>query len=150
MTVPYKTQALLNTLRGDLALRLPVQAALGLTTGFDSSGNPYLILGANTTSTMSAQVKFKGVAGFGKDILGTTQNVYTPFILELTLETSGTAHISYLTGDILLKLMGECMKFGVQVDLYFTANTVMFTGAQAQTLEASFTNQIQYGNMSSM
>ncbi len=150
MSTSYKAQALLNTLRGDLALRLPVQAALGLTTGFDSSGNPYLILGANTTTTMSAQVKFKGVPGFGKDILGTAQNVFTPHIVEVTLETAGTAHISYLTGDILLKLLGEVFKFGVQVDLYFTANTVMFTGAASQVLEASFTNQIQYGNMSSI
>ncbi len=146
----YKSIALRDQLAQDLLARLPVQAALGLTKAFDSSGNPYLILGANTTSTMSAQVKIVPATGFGTDILGTAAAVKTPHILQLTLETAGTAHISYLTGDIMLKLMGECLKMGIRVDLYFTANTVMFTGAQAQTLEDSFSNNLQYGLMTSI
>ena len=42
MSVSYKAKALLDTLVGDLRLRLPVQAALGLTSAFDASGNPVI------------------------------------------------------------------------------------------------------------
>lgn len=146
----YKSKALLDTLRGDIALRLPVQAALGLTVANDASGNPYLILGANTTTTQSALILIKGVTGFGKDILGLTQNVFTPHIVQICFEMSTITNVPYVTADIMLKLLGEVLKLGVQVDIYLTANTVMPTAAAPGTLLGSFTNQIQYGQMSSI
>ncbi len=150
MSVSYKAKALLDTLVGDLRLRLPVQAALGLTTAFDASLNPYLILGTNTTTTMSALVLIQGVTGFGKDILGTTQNVFTPHVVKLCFEMSTITNVPYTTIDIMLKIMGEVLKFGVQVDVYLTANTVMPTAASPGTLIGSFSPHIQYGQMSSM
>jgi len=146
----YKSKVLLDTLAADLALRLPVQAALGLTKAFDASSNPYLILGTNTTGTQSALVLIKGVTTFGTDIIGAAQAVFTPHTMQICFEASTIANVPYTTADIMLKLMGECLKFGLNVDIYLTANTVMPTAAVPGTLLGSFSPHIQYGLMSSM
>ena len=146
----YKSKALSDVLKGDLLLRLPVQAALGLAQSFDANNDPVIILGANTTGTQSALIRIKSVATFGTDILGTAAKVFTPHRIEICLEASTIANVPYLTADIMLKILGECLKFGVQVDILLTANTVMPTATAAGTLLGSFTNQIQYGTMASI
>lgn len=150
MSVSYKAKALSDQLKSDLALRLPVQAALGLAQSFDSNGNPVIIIGANTTTTMSALIRIKGVAGFGKDVLGTAQNVFTPHLIELCMEMSTITDVSYWTWDLLVKLVGEVYKPGIQVDVYLTANTVMPTASAPGTFKGSFTPHIQYGQMASI
>jgi len=146
----YKSKALLDTLVSDLRLRLPTLVANGLTVAFDANGDPYLILGTNTTGTQSALIRIKSVVGFGTDVLGTAAKVFTPHILQLCLETSLTAATSYLTAANMLQIMGETLKFGIQVDVYLTANATMPTASAPGTLTSSFSPHIQYGQMSSI
>lgn len=151
MSTSYKAQVVRDTLKGDLALRLPVITAANSIAGFDVNGDATLAIGTGTAGTQSAFIRVKGVAGFGKDILGTTQNVFTPHIIQLALETSTIASVTLMTTANLTLLLGELLKFGVRVDLYLSANTVApvvgtITGAPL----ASFEPQIQYPLMASM
>lgn len=152
MSTSYKAQVVRDVLKGDLILRMPVVAVTGgATAGFDANGDATLAIGAGTAGTQSAFIRVKGVAGFGKDILGTTQNVFTPHIIQLALETSTIASVTLMTTANVTLLLGELLKFGVRVELYLSANTVApvvgtITGAPL----AVFEPHIQYPLMASM
>ncbi len=146
MANSYKAKALADELRGKLLLRLPVITITGGTTaGFDSSGNPTLAIGTGTTTTQSAFIRVKAITGFGTDILGTTQNVYTPHVIEVALETSTIASVAFLTAANMLNLLGELVQTGVRVDLYLSANgTAPVVGSITGAPVASFNGHLQY------
>jgi hypothetical protein len=89
----------------------------------DSDGNPApcLQIGAGTAGTASAFIKIKPEAAWGKDVLGLTQNVFTPHIVQMVVENlaAGTFPLTLAKlGEIWGVLTGQ----GTKAELYVRAN----------------------------
>lgn len=118
-----KAQSLARQLKEDLALRL---SSLGATLDVDASGYPTVTVGDNSAPGNQAafiRVREEEVMGsLNKDSLGLTQNVYTPHVIQVAVETSGTAGVTLVTLANLSLLLGEVMKHGTKVELWLEDN----------------------------
>jgi hypothetical protein len=139
----YKSVALRDELSSSLAVRL---SALSRTKGFDSSQNPTLQLGAGTAGTQSAFIRIKPLDSINVDVLGLAQNVWTPHIVQLVLETSSVAGVQLLLMTTLGILMPALASIGARLEVYMSANGTAADASQitAANLKSTFDLQVQY------
>lgn len=121
----------------------------------DSSGNPVLTLSADATPATGekvAVIRCKNVVGTGMtDVLGTTQTVFSPHLLQICTEanfagaTDNVADI--LTPLELLPLVAGCAKRGIVVEWYQSANGTVPSTTQisSTTLKATWQPNMFHG-----
>lgn len=135
----YKAIALRDELASELAVRL---ASLAKTKSFGATGEADLLIGAGTAGSDSVFVRFAAVGSIQKDVLGLAQNVFTPTVAQIVVESNpaGGAGADVGTWATRLAVLGAVIAKGVRVELYTTANTTApsasgITGAPAATFE---------------
>jgi hypothetical protein len=138
----YKMASLARQLTEDLGLRLP---SLGAVQGVDSSGNATVTLGTLGAGNQCAFVRLQEQASIQTDGLGLAQRSYGPHVIQVVVETSTIANVALLTEANKLKFLGECLKHGVKVELYMTANTTApsVSGIAAANLKATWDHLYQ-------
>lgn len=143
MANSYKAIALREELASDLAFTL---SGLARTKGFDASGNPTLLIGTGAAGSQSAFIRIKQLDSLNQDILGLSQNVFTPHVIQVVLEASTVANCPLLTIDNLTVVMGELMKRGVRLEVYLSANTNApeVSDITAGNLKQTFNAHVQY------
>lgn len=115
-----KSLALLLELRDRLARRTTL--AMG-DVAFDTDECPYFLVGTGVAASQSMLVKASGIQPVGKDGIGLDARAFTPSVLQVVLEASGTDTGSPLmTGANLIPLLGEVFRQGTRVELYLSAN----------------------------
>lgn len=110
----------------DLALSLSsALAKRGFTVanGFDSSGNPTILLGAGTAGSQSMFIRCLATPSLGTTSVGTTQTSFGPHVLQIVLETSTIANVALMTEANKMVIMGEVLGRGTAAELYMSANT---------------------------
>lgn len=143
MANSYKAIALREELAADLGFTL---SGLARTKGFDASQNPTLQVGTGAIGSQSAFIRIKQLDSLNQDILGLSQNVFTPHVIQLVLETSAVANVPLMTIDNLTVLMGEVLKRGVRLEVYLSANGNAADVADivAGNLKQTFNAHVQY------
>ena len=149
MSNSYKAVAIRDQLASDLKLRLP---ALAETKGFDGSGNPTLLLGAGTAGSQSAFIRVKQFDSIGFDVLGLTQNVFTPHQIQLVVEMSTITDVQLLVMQTWIPLLGELFKEGCRLEVYMSpnGNAPDVADITAANLRAAFETHIQYPTMATI
>lgn len=118
----------------------------------DTDGNPAptIQVGAGGAGTVSCFIKVKPVAAWGKDVLGLTQNVFTPHVLQVVQEGISGAGAYPLTfakfGEIWALLVGQ----GMRSELYTVANgtAAAEAGIAAGNLSLAYQPHLNYPLMS--
>lgn len=95
----------------------------------DSDGNPAptIQVGAGTAGTASCFIKVRPIAAFGKDVLGLTQNVYTPHIIQMVQENVSGAGAYPLGFAKFSEIWAVLTQQGTRVELYNRANATAAT-----------------------
>jgi len=154
MAISFKAIQLRDTLAADLALRTP---SFTITKSFDSGdtdyvGAPVITWSADSSPGVGEQmavIRVKQLDAVGTDILGLTQNVFTPTVIQIGLEASSVSGACELDVSNWLLLIGECLKFGTLVEVYMSddgtaPSTDNDSCMVASKLQASFWPAIQY------
>ncbi len=94
---------------------------------------PYFIVGAGTAGSQSALIEVSPVSTVNKDVLGNNQNVYTPYLVSIVLESTtatvdGTA-LSVLNVVSLLALFSDLAVFGCAEQIFMIANGAVLNSA---------------------
>lgn len=120
MAATHKSTVIARQMAEDLGLR----TGLAITTGLDASANPTILVGAGTAGSQSAFIRIKQQdTVWTNPILGTTQRVYTPHVVQVVVETSTIANVPLLTAANFSKILMDVTKFGTKVEIYMSANT---------------------------
>lgn len=98
--------------------------------GVDASGNPTITFGTQATTSQCGYIKVKGEAIGGYDSLGLAQRVYQPHVIQVCVEESASAGISFFTAANLAKLLAIVSKVGAKVELFLSDTTVVPVDAQ--------------------
>lgn len=145
-----KALGLRDEFLADLRQSLP---ALAQTKSFGSSGECDALIGAGTAGSDSVFVRIRPVPSIMVDVLGLTQQVYTPHVAQVVIESNNTAGAGADVGtwSTRMNVLGGLIERGIKVELYTVANAVAvssagITGAPA----ATFQSHVQYGQMAGM
>jgi hypothetical protein len=136
-----KANATAAQLKSDLVAR-----GFTVVAGQDASLNPTLAIGAQATGEQNAFLRLQPLASINLDILGLAQNVFTPHVLQIALETSASAGLPFLTPVNFVKILGESMKTGMRVEVYMrtTGTLVDVDDITAANLLVTWDTSMQY------
>lgn len=133
----------------ELAMRLP---ALAVSQSFDTDGSPLIQIGAGTAGSAGGIVKVMPISWpAAQDILGNTQQIYTPHVIKVGLEanyagtTDNVADVNTLA--TVMAILGSVALRGSQVQVYQSTNGVAPTAAtlaDATKLQTTFVPNLQY------
>lgn len=146
MAVSYKAVAIANQLLSNLNARGP----LTFTMGQASDGYPTLSTGSGSGGAQNIAIKVVNYLSKENaaattavaplpylDELGLAASPFSPTIIMVTLETSGTANIPLTLAKNYVPVMEEAARFGVDVQLLLTTNGVAPTPG-AGTMNSDF------------
>ena len=128
------------------ALRKRVSNYGSIVEGFDSSGNPTIALNDGTAATTEDNVFIRVTPrdwALTKDILGSAQQVYTPHVIQLAVETSATATgiMDYASVAHAIAILGEVVERGCRFEYWEETNGTIpsaTTFDTASKLKASY------------
>lgn len=118
MTISHKAISAARQMKEDIVLR----SGLAVVDSFDGSGNPVLTVGTATSTNQGCTIRIKMADTVQVDGLGLTQRVFTPHIVQLIVEESGTANVGVLTSVNLSKILAELLKHAMRVDIHLVIN----------------------------
>lgn len=141
-------------LRDELASELKVRlSALAQVKSIGSLGEAELLVGAGTAGSDSVFVRISAISTINKDVLGLSQNVFTPHVAQVVVEGNVTAGAGADIGTWATRLavLGCLVAKGVKVELYVraTGNAAAAAGITGAPT-ASFEIHPQYPMMSSI
>lgn len=142
----YKAQVLAGQLRDALLEHFTAVSEVQ----FDTNLVPYVTVGSLGAGSDSACITVNSIQPAGVDGLGLTPRVFSPHNLKVVVEKSTVANVALMTAGNFLKLMGSVLKFGIQTDLYLTANTVVVGPAAVSVLYGTFDVSGKWKTMSSI
>lgn len=153
MATTQKAIDLLKDVAAELKLRRP---ALAQVLGFDADGNPTLREGGGSAGNDGFFLRIKPVDTIQKDVLGLTQQVFTPHVAQLAFEanfagtTDNVADVQVWATK--LAVLGALIARGVKVEVYESANgTFPVVGSLvAANLKASFEISEKYRMLASI
>jgi hypothetical protein len=142
--------------RDDLASELAKRLSLTVTKSFASDGAPALLVGAAAGGADGFYLKLTPVSTIAKDVLGLSQNVYTPHVAQVAFEadyagaTDSVANV--VTQKTQLTILGCLVAKGVKVEWYESATGTAPSESTivAGNLKASFEIHPQYPGMASL
>lgn len=139
-------------IRDTLAQDIYARTGLTVVKGLDASNFPQLLVGTLTSTSQGAYVRIKQLDSLNTDVLGLTQNVFTPHVIQVALEMSTITNVSYLTVHNFSLLLGELMKMGTRVELYVRAQGTApsVSDITAANLAATWETSLQYPMMASI
>ena len=140
-----KSLALLNELASELAVRIPTIAQVK---SFGAASEARLALGAGTSDSDSVNVQIGAVDSIMKDVLGLSQNVFTPHVAKVGIEAASTG----ATWATRLAVVGCLVAKGVRVELYERTHGTgpAFADMTTGNLKAVFEVHPQYPLMASI
>lgn len=143
MASTQKAIEIRNALKDALSVRL----GLTCTESFDTDGNPTLLIGAAAANDAGCFIRVSAESSIQKDILGLSQNVWTPHIVDVAFEGDNSTTTSVFpdqggnTMSILLQVLAEVVTKGAKSRVWLgptgTAPTVSTFGT-AGYLKATF------------
>jgi hypothetical protein len=122
MASNYKQIALANDLAAALGLR---KLGLAITQSFDTDKNPLIKVGTGSNGAAGCLIRIIPQDWpEAKDILGLTQNVFCPSVVEVALEANaaGGAGADINTWAVLLPVLGEAILRGARTKVYESSN----------------------------
>jgi hypothetical protein len=140
-----KSLALRDELASELAVRI---SSIAQAKSFGSAGEARLALGAGTSDSDSVNVQIGTVDSIMKDVLGLSQNVFTPHVAKVGIEAAATG----ATWATRLAVIACLVAKGVRVELYERTHGTgpAFADLTAGNLKAVFEIHPQYPLMSSI
>lgn len=93
--------------------------------GVDADGYPTITFGTQATTENCAYIRVKAEAIGGTDSLGLAQRVYQPHVIQLCVEESASAGISFFKSGKFAKLVALLAKVGAKLEIYLSDTTVV-------------------------
>jgi hypothetical protein len=159
-SAPYVNIAQARAVANELTFRLATLAVpLSVTNAFDANNLPLLTIAPSsgaawTAGQQYAIVQFNLVPSINSDVLGLTQTVYTPMLIQIVVEgnTAGTGSPFPTTSDFNsvlsfateLAIMGTLLRVGASVQVYNSGHGVqpVIASIIAANLKATFDDLI--------
>jgi hypothetical protein len=148
---PFRPTAISRVMNDQLSFRGAVlHTALTSTQSLDSLGNQVITFsgGSWSSNNQFALIQILSSPAWtnvNTDVLGLTQTVWTPDIINVGLESAGATHtyagLSVLNWETMLCLLGVVLGFGTRVQIWATANGTqpsISAGIMQGTLAATF------------
>lgn len=122
-TPSYKAIATARQLKDNLGLRFP---AVAVAESVDADGFPTIRVGTGIAGAPGAFIRIKQEASINTDVIGHTQTVFTPHIIQLALEANYAGADDSIADvnswSLLLPLVAECILPGTKVEMWLEAN----------------------------
>lgn len=144
-----KAHALAADLAADLTVRL-ASLSLTVTLSADTDLLPLVKVGTQVAGSQSALIKITtDSSALAKDVLGLTQQAFSPHKIQLVLEGNpiAGAGADVMAWPAKLSIIASVVRRGCKVELYETANTnaVDVSDIASANLKTTFQPDLAYG-----